>query len=53
MSQRALVNLSQEEALFEAGESQQEILSGTVTFEEAPQKYSDCPSKVNGGNRHV
>ena len=38
-------SISQEEALFEAGRVQQEILSGTVTFEEVPQKYSDCPKQ--------
>jgi len=49
-AQRATSKRIQEEALFEAGRVQQEILSGAVTFEEAAQKYSDCPSKVNGGN---
>ena len=49
-AQRATSQRIQEEALIEAGRVQQEILSGAITFEEAAQKYSDCPSKVNGGN---
>ena len=50
-AQRATSNRIQEEALFQAGKVQKEILSGEITFEEAAQKYSDCPSgKANGGN---
>lgn len=52
--QRSMSKRIQEEALFEAGRIQQEIQSGFITFEEAAQKYSDCPSgKANGGNLGV
>lgn len=53
-AQRATSQRIQEEALFEAGRVQQEILSGGISFEEAAQKYSDCPSgKANSGNLGV
>ena len=34
----------------EAKAVKNEIESGKITFEDAAEKYSECPSKANGGN---
>lgn len=34
----------------EAAKIKSEIESGTITFEDAAKKYSQCPSKANGGD---
>lgn len=34
----------------EAAKVKSEIESGTITFEDAAKKYSQCPSKANGGD---
>lgn len=44
---------SREEALFLIADIHQKISKGEITFEQASQQYSDCPSKANNGDLGV
>jgi len=47
---RSTQSRTQEEALFLACELREKIRQNIITFEQAAQTHSDCPSKVNQGN---
>ncbi len=57
-AERSTVARSREEALELVESIRDSLSSGTLTFAEAAEKYSDCPSGMNGGDlgpfsRHV